>query len=200
MRGSLCFGLRLLGTVERMTGETTDARVPGGDLSTEELKAEIASVIRLATRDRDAAAAHNRRAAELIVTLRGRFQTPTGEPDLLGEFRPYREAVREVYADAGVSPSDRSRVQSAIRYHVGNVLRERYQAEELERLGIMAESPYEKTKERRMAAAEELQESRLASATNEELLATIRGLTETVEQLREELGDLRSRASKREAG
>lgn len=88
-----------------------------------------------------------RRLAGVIVDLRKRFPNSqeTG-PDWRGTTQAYREAVAKMYEASGVEPDSVSNMQAAIRYHIGNVLRERLSAEELAAAGLKAEGPLQRSR------------------------------------------------------
>lgn len=96
-------------------------------------------------------------AAEHIVELRARHRLDSGDTDWAGRSQPYRTDIAEIYARAGVTTyQERDRLQSALRYHVGNLIRERATAEELERAGLYRETPRDRmhnTREAMQAAA-----------------------------------------------
>jgi hypothetical protein len=79
--------------------------------------------------------------APLIVELRQNHQLEDGRTDWSGRSPAYRAAIGEVYTTAKVPPEYMVAVQAAIRYHVGNLLRETTSAEELEEAGMSAASP-----------------------------------------------------------
>lgn len=89
------------------------------------MQTALADVLREYVRDpRSEGTALLRRAAEIIVELRGHFDRD-GEPDWLGRTYAYRQCMTETYGVAGVLPSERKTVGDAVRYHVITVLRER---------------------------------------------------------------------------
>lgn len=85
----------------------------------------------------DASTANLRALAEALVSLRQSFTTTDGLPDWGGRTHAYRDAVAGIYASAGI-PRDSAdnTITSAVRYHVGNVLRETAPAEDLTALGL----------------------------------------------------------------
>lgn len=85
--------------------------------------------------------------AETLVTLREHFLTDDGRPDMGGKTWAYRSMVRDLYAEANVPPAEVPSLQAAVRYHIGNVLRERLSEEELEDLGLSKASPRERVRE-----------------------------------------------------
>lgn len=87
---------------------------------------------------------HMRKAAEAVVDLRATFIDREGRPDMGGNSFAYREALREAVAEAGVPASERTKLMTTIRYHIGNVMRDRYTAEQLESWGLGNLSPLER--------------------------------------------------------
>ena len=83
------------------------------------------------------------RAAETILELRRTFLTRSGEPDILGTSYAYRQAFGEAMTRAGLQGHDRTRAGSSMRYHIGNLLRERLSPEEIKELGLVKASPRE---------------------------------------------------------
>jgi hypothetical protein len=80
--------------------------------------------------------------AETIVDLRSAIIDPkTGKADISGKTAVYKAAVAEVYAGVDIPADSADSVQASVRYHVGNVLRTRFKAEELTAVGLSAESP-----------------------------------------------------------
>lgn len=85
-----------------------------------------------------------RSLAEVVFKLRSKFKTPDGQKDYTGRTVEYREAVQAMYEAANVLPDSQSNVQAAIRYHIGEVLRERLTPKELRALGLNVKSPKER--------------------------------------------------------
>jgi hypothetical protein len=102
---------------------------------------------------------HMRDAAGALIDLRTTFTDRYGNLDLQGNSFAYREAVREVMSRAGVPDSDRPRLMQAIRYHLGNILRERYTAEELAEHGLLATTPVERQRKDRVQRSKVLRAS-----------------------------------------
>jgi hypothetical protein len=90
-----------------------------------------------------------RALADTLVEARSHFADSDGNTDWRGKTYPYRQWVREIFDDANLRGEDSKRVQSAIRYHVGSSLRARLGEEEAERLGLIPQSPRERSGERR---------------------------------------------------
>lgn len=83
-----------------------------------------------------------KRLAEVVVEVRSQFHDEeTGQPDWRGKSWEYRQFMTELYEAAGVPPASVAGVQSSLRYHTGNRLREVVPPEELERAGLLADSP-----------------------------------------------------------
>lgn len=86
-----------------------------------------------------------RAAAEALVAARRMFTDRDGNADLRGRTYAYRTWTGEVLGAAGVPPEDRSTVSAAIRYHVGNVVRETSTPDELSEMGLLPEGPRERS-------------------------------------------------------
>lgn len=89
-----------------------------------------------------------REIAARVAESRSFFQTKdTGDPDWFGRTNAYRVWIRTVYDDAGFQRDEARSVQSSLRYHVGQAVRELADAEALEEAGIMPETPKERARE-----------------------------------------------------
>lgn len=88
---------------------------------------------------------HLRQAADSLVSAREHFFTKDGDPDWLGRTYAYRTWVREVYSLAGVPSADLATLQAAVRYHAGNIMRDRLSEDELTDLGLRSDSPRERS-------------------------------------------------------
>jgi hypothetical protein len=91
--------------------------------------------------------------APLIVDLRGSFHLDDGRPDWSGRSPGYRQVVADIYTKARVPEDKLDTVQAALRYHVGNLLRERTPPDELAAVGLKARSPKERLANHRQALA-----------------------------------------------
>lgn len=89
-----------------------------------------------------------RATADFLVELRGHFTDSDGEPDMRGKSFAYRDAVRDIYAEAGLGSDPNDPVKAALRYHVGNALRERLSVDELERYGLTTANPRDRQRSR----------------------------------------------------
>jgi hypothetical protein len=116
-------------------------------------EAEISRVLRairsLPEDDRDRRTALLRDLAEATVSYREHFLGASGDPDWAGRTGAYRAAITELYGGAGFSPSDAKVTQKLARYHIANTLRERLSAEDIEAIGLRAETPRERQAELR---------------------------------------------------
>jgi len=92
-------------------------------------------------------------AAGALVEAREHFFTRSGEPDWLGRTYAYRTWVREVMSKAHVPGDEVTNLQAAIRYHAGNVLREKLTTDAIEALGLKRQSPTERSREYRERTA-----------------------------------------------
>lgn len=90
-----------------------------------------------------------RTVAEAFFDAREHFFTPEGTPDWKGRTHAYRVWVRETMRTADIQKDDLTTVQAAIRYHVGNVVRERMDDGALKDLGLNRSSPRERSVEKR---------------------------------------------------
>lgn len=122
----------------------------------------------------DTAAMHE--AADAMVDMRMIYTNRDGQPDLTGSSFEYRQAVADGLAAAGVPASERSRVMAALRYHVGNRVRDRFTAEELAEYGLSAHSPHD-----RQRAEREMMSRIVRTATNPR--AEVTDLEEAVKTL-----------------
>lgn len=82
--------------------------------------------------------------APLIVELRSRHSLKNGLPDWSGRSPEYRADMHWIYAEARIPADQLDTVQAALRYHVGNLLRERASLLDLEAVGLKATSPKER--------------------------------------------------------
>lgn len=91
-----------------------------------------------------------RELATVLVDLRKRFKR-NDKPDIAGRSQDYRNTVAKMYEDAGVPADSASNIQAAIRYHIGNVLREKFTEEQLAEAGLSTEGPRDRTRNRNTA-------------------------------------------------
>lgn len=108
---------------------------------------EGATTLREAHEHNVALTAAYKTLAGIIVDLRKRFQNSkdTG-PDWKGQTQAYRDTVAKMYKQSGVPEDSVSNMQAAIRYHIGNVLRERLTADELTEAGLSVEGPLDRSR------------------------------------------------------
>lgn len=82
-----------------------------------------------------------RACAAVIVEIRAHFILEDGRTDWGGRSPAYRKIIHDIYQRAHV-PTDRyDTVQAALRYHVGNLLRDRVSADDLAAVGLSGVSP-----------------------------------------------------------
>ncbi|WNO26045.1 hypothetical protein SEA_WILDWEST_26 [Arthrobacter phage Wildwest] len=86
-----------------------------------------------------------RDVARLFIDARAHFFTREGEPDWLGRTYAYRTWVRSVMSEAHVPGDEVTTLQAAIRYHSGNVIRDRLDDDAIADLGLRKESPKERS-------------------------------------------------------
>jgi anti-sigma regulatory factor (Ser/Thr protein kinase) len=125
-----------------------------------------------------------RKAAECFVSARAHFYTRTGEADWTGRSHAYRQWVRDIYSAAHVPGDELTRVQTAVRYHVNNVLHERLDDEALAALGLRPASARQRSVDQRAQKSDTL---RLvepgAPYTAEELRAASRILADMARRM-----------------
>lgn len=89
--------------------------------------------------------------APVIVELRSHFTLKDGRPDWSGRSPEYRQCMSDIFAKARVPADDLDRLQSALRYHVGNILRDRATKDELLSVGLTTVKPKERIQNTRDA-------------------------------------------------
>lgn len=96
--------------------------------------------------DRERRTVALRDLAEVMVDMREHFVTPEGDPDWSGRTFAYRELARELYAEAGFPHDQAQAVQAAVRYHVGNIVRQRLSVDELADHGLRDVGPKQRAR------------------------------------------------------
>lgn len=110
-----------------------------------------------------------RLAAEKIVNLRQHFTLADGRVDWSGRSPKYRALMQEIYARAHV-PADRyDTVQAALRYHVGNLLRETADKDDLASVGLTAVAPRERLARNRAVVAAIAETGKVGDITSDPL-------------------------------
>lgn len=120
--------------------------------------------------DKERHAVLARDAAAAAIDIRERYLLPDGSPDWAGRTWAYRDCLHRLYDEAKYTPQERSATAATLRYHVGNMLRDRLTSVELEAHGVTAPSPRKRqaarrqraSVQRRMASYRNLPETRLA--------------------------------------
>jgi hypothetical protein len=97
---------------------------------------------------------HLRATADLLVDLRALHEGADGGVDWRGKSFAYRDLVRSIYAAAGLPPESGDTTKTALRYHVGNALRERLTPDELDEVGLSALDPRDRQASRRASLGE----------------------------------------------
>lgn len=117
-----------------------------------------------------------REVAHALVEAREHFYTRDGSPDWTGRTHAYRAWNRELMGLANVPPGEIASLQASIRYHSGAALRERLDAEQLEALGLRADTPRERSVAKRERISETLNLVTGGSAIEdaEEVLAALK--------------------------
>lgn len=90
-------------------------------------------------------------AAAAIVEMRRQYEWE-GRPDWTGRHPEYREQIARLYREGKVPPDSENSTQAAIRYSIGNALREVAPPADLEALGLSLEGPRARTRRARAAA------------------------------------------------
>lgn len=90
-----------------------------------------------------------RELARVVVELRSMFATEDGRTDWAGRSFIYRETVARIYSEANVPADSVDGMQSALRYHIGNVLRDVAPPAELDGLGLQSKRPVDRVKDSR---------------------------------------------------
>ena len=97
-----------------------------------------------------------REAARAMAEARGHFFREDGEADWTGSSAAFRAWSREVMTWANVPASEVSALQSLLRYHAGNALREILTRDQLEHYGLAVDSPRERQANRHRRASDTL--------------------------------------------
>lgn len=94
-----------------------------------------------------------RSLAVVLVELRKRHTDGDGRRDMLGRSYPYRQDAGEIYRQAGISEATRARTQQAVRWHIGNILRDVLDPAEVESYDLQPKSPLERMQDDRASRA-----------------------------------------------
>jgi hypothetical protein len=141
---------------------TTDLELLGEDALRDMAAKHLRAALRLEPRYRSP---EFRRVADILVELRSRFTTEQGAPDWAGNSFAYRQLVADIYSRAGLPSDGQSSIKASIRYHVGNSIRERVNAEELTDAGLIVETPRQRHFVRQNPRKTKKDAERLASDT-----------------------------------
>jgi hypothetical protein len=105
-----------------------------------------------------------RNLAAVLVTLRMKCTDQEGRPDLTGRSAEYRELVGSIYRTSLADDDQRQRTQQAVRWHVNNLLHERFSTAELTDYGLKETSALT-----RMQASRQERAALVAAARGEDL-------------------------------
>lgn len=87
--------------------------------------------------------------AKCVVGIRAQTMTGDGKtPDWAGQSQAYRDVIRAMYDDAGIPVDSASNVQAALRYHIGEVLREVVSPGALTKAGLATKGPKDRARTR----------------------------------------------------
>ncbi|MEV7250225.1 hypothetical protein [Streptomyces cyaneofuscatus] len=87
--------------------------------------------------------------------------------DMRGQTGPYRAVVGDMYAGLGLPEDEVDKMQAAVRYHVGNIIRRHMTPRELEAAGLRKDTPIERQRDERAARALAVQAHRATTAVEE---------------------------------
>ncbi|MER5501364.1 hypothetical protein ABT096_29745 [Streptomyces sp. NPDC002561] len=98
--------------------------------------------------------------AVVIVSLR------IQRGDLRGASHEYRQIVADMYRAAGIDPDNSTNLQSAVRWHIGNLLRRAATPRELERADLKPTSPLERLQDARKVDAAIVKAAKVSAAAD----------------------------------
>ncbi|BDZ52852.1 hypothetical protein GCM10025867_50930 (plasmid) [Frondihabitans sucicola] len=90
-----------------------------------------------------------REIAGLLIDARATFPRADGSPDWLGRTYAYKQFVGSIYRASIEGMAAMVTIPANIRYHVGNVIRERLDAETIEQYGLDENNPRQRALEGR---------------------------------------------------
>lgn len=90
-----------------------------------------------------------RNLAKVVVGIRAQTMTGDGKtPDWAGQSQAYRDVIRAMYDEAGIPTDASANVQAALRYHIGEVLREVVSPSALTKAGLTTKGPRDRARTR----------------------------------------------------
>jgi hypothetical protein len=98
--------------------------------------------------------------AAVVVAIRRKHD------DMLGKSHDYRQEVAEMYRAANIPPDSADRIQKAVRWHVGNLLRKTLTPRELKSLELLPTSPLERLQDSRATNAAIIKAAGVSSAVS----------------------------------
>lgn len=113
------------------------------------LKARGAAYIKAYVRVEEQPTILLKNLARVLIELRRRCINAGGNSDMRGQSKEYRDLVKEIYLAAGVGKEKAETTQQAVRWHIGNFLRDEMTAEELSDYGLKESSPIERSQDGR---------------------------------------------------
>ena len=131
------------------------------------LQAAFAVAVRDYVRAPASSTALLRRAAEINVEIRSRFENSSGETDWRGTSWGFRQAISDAYGQAGLLVSERKQAQDAMRYHISIVLRERLTKDELEAAGLLPQSSRQRSADQKTRERAVVQSARVTGANRD---------------------------------
>lgn len=167
-----------------------DGRMPTKRQIESEIKRVLRAIRALPDDDRERRTGLLRDLAEATVDLREHFSLSSGEPDWAGRTGAYRSEIADIYIEAGFPQAEAKAIQKLARYHIANALRERLPVDEIESIGLRAESPRERQTELRArsaaivaAAAVTAVQAAGTPETAEERIAYLHGVLATLNEV-----------------
>jgi hypothetical protein len=154
-----------------------------------EIKRQLRAIRALPDDDRERKTALLRDLAESTVEFREHFALSSGDVDWAGRTGAYRAEIAELYLEAGFPQAEAKAIQKLTRYHIANTLRQRLSTDEIEAIGLRAESPRERQTELRsrtaaiVAAAAVSAVSAGVPETAEERIAYLHGVLATLNEV-----------------
>lgn len=123
--------------------------MPRGTPSISTLKAHGTDLLRAYTETDAKRTGILRDLAKCVVGIRAQTLTGDGKtPDWAGQSQAYRDTIREMYDGAGIPTDASANVQAALRYHIGEVLREVVSPGALTKAGLATKGPKDRARMR----------------------------------------------------
>jgi hypothetical protein len=82
-----------------------------------------------------------RALANVLIDLRESIVPErTGKPDWLGKSYQYKQFVTQIYSEANVFNSEKSRITASVRHHINEQMHRRYTDKQLVKMGLRPET------------------------------------------------------------